>query len=134
MHRFQWISEYPLFAFSARVLSVRNYDHKYSLYTSPVCWAIAYYFAEKKSGTKLAKSKLELLSTHITTLPITDTQTKAAFADKKALDFEDGMQYYTALHGGCEAIITENKKDFYFSTLPVYSSKEFIENRIMKGL
>jgi predicted nucleic acid-binding protein len=42
-------------------------------------------------------------------------------------DFEDGMEFYAAESHGCQAIITEDISDFYFSTIPVYSSQSFIE-------
>lgn len=52
--------EYPLFSWSSRVLSLT--DRKlFKLYASPICLAIAFYFAEKKSGTTVAKSKIAML-------------------------------------------------------------------------
>jgi predicted nucleic acid-binding protein len=41
--------EYPLFNWSARVLSLHG-NHNIQLFTSPLCLAIAFYFATKKSG------------------------------------------------------------------------------------
>jgi predicted nucleic acid-binding protein len=39
--------EYPLFSQTARILSLA--DRKgFQIYTSPICLAIAFYFAEKK--------------------------------------------------------------------------------------
>ena len=43
--------EYPLFSYSSRIVSLA--DHKnFNVYTSPVCLAIAFYFAEKLRGRK----------------------------------------------------------------------------------
>jgi predicted nucleic acid-binding protein len=52
--------EYPLFTYSARILSLSD-NPKFTVYTSPICLAIAYYFAEKKSGALAAKKKIEIL-------------------------------------------------------------------------
>ena len=41
-------------------------------------------------------------------------------------DFEDGIQYYTALEAQCELIVTRNLKDFKKSTIPVMSPKEYL--------
>lgn len=41
-------------------------------------------------------------------------------------DFEDAIQYYTALDGQLEIIITRNVNDFKKSTLPVKTAGEFI--------
>ena len=48
------------------------------------------------------------------------------FAD----DFEDALQYQTAINGACDCIITRNQKDFEFSSIPVYSPSEFLANNL----
>ena len=43
-------------------------------------------------------------------------------------DFEDAIQYCSALMGKCECIITRNKKDFIsFSQIPIFTPIEFLE-------
>lgn len=42
-------------------------------------------------------------------------------------DFEDGIQYYTAIENGMDIIITRNKKDFKISNLPVLTAGEFLK-------
>lgn len=39
--------EYPLFSYAARILSLAN-NRKFTVYTTPTCLAIAFYFAKKK--------------------------------------------------------------------------------------
>lgn len=41
-------------------------------------------------------------------------------------DFEDAMQYYSAIRENADCIITRNKKDFIESQIPVYEPDEFI--------
>jgi hypothetical protein len=41
-------------------------------------------------------------------------------------DFEDAIQYYTALENEVDAIITRNLNDFKTSKLPVFTAKEFL--------
>lgn len=41
-------------------------------------------------------------------------------------DFEDAVQYFSALHLKCEFIITRNKKDFKNSEIPVLTPSEFL--------
>ena len=43
-----------------------------------------------------------------------------------ATDFEDGLQYQAAVSGGCDCIITRNKKDFTFAKIPVLTPMDFI--------
>jgi predicted nucleic acid-binding protein len=48
--------EYPLFTYSSRILSLID-SKRFRVYTSPICLAIAFYFAEKKCGNKIALQK-----------------------------------------------------------------------------
>ena len=42
-------------------------------------------------------------------------------------DYEDAVQYATALTGKCDCIITRNGRDFPFATIPVLSPQEFLQ-------
>jgi len=120
--------EYPLFSDAARVLSLTD-NKRFKVYTSPVCLAIAFYFAEKKSGSELAKKKISLL---ISSIEIASTDVDAVrktVKNKSVLDFEDGLEYYSALGADCKVIITENKEDFYFSEIEVLNSQEFLKRK-----
>ena len=45
-----------------------------------------------------------------------------------AKDFEDMLQYQCAVSGGCDVILTNNKKDFVdFCQLPLYTAQEFVD-------
>ena len=47
--------------------------------------------------------------------------------DTPCKDFEDMLQYQCAVAGGCDVIITNNKKDFAeFSQLPLYTAEEYL--------
>ena len=122
--------EYPLFSYSARIVSLAD-NKKFTVYTSPICLAIAFYFAEKKSGTQLAKKKIEIL---VDKLSITDVGKKEilqSLQNKKVDDFEDGLEYYAAESSNCDAIITEDINDFYFSSTPVFNSRSFLEKHLI---
>lgn len=121
--------EYPVFTYSSRVLSLAEAS-KYRFYTSPICLAIAYYFAEKKCGNAQARHKIDLLISklHITT--VNDKTVIDTNNNKRIHDFEDGLQYYSALHSGCKCIVTEDLNDFYFSEIEVLTSRQFLENHV----
>jgi predicted nucleic acid-binding protein len=122
--------EYPLFPLSARVLSLSE-NSKYQVYTSPLCLAIAYYFAEKKSGKSMAKKKLALLAQNLRITKLNEETTRQA-AKSNMDDFEDALQYYSALDSKCECIITENTKDFYKCDLEVLDCEQFLSSRVMR--
>ena len=122
--------EYPLFSYSARIVSLAD-NKKFRVYTSPICLAIAFYFAEKKSGSQMAKRKIEIL---VDKLAITDVGKKEvlqSLQNKKVNDFEDGLEYYASVSSNCDAIITEDINDFYFSSIPVLNSKAFTEKHML---
>lgn len=117
--------EYPLFNWSARILSLNN-KHNIQLFTSPLCLAIAFYFATKKSGEVVAKKKIELLCQNIGITTVNQEITENALSNQKIMDFEDGLQYYSALNQKCDCIITEDQFDFYFSEIEVSGCEAFI--------
>ena len=47
----------------------------------------------------------------------------------KAADFEDAVQYCSAMKANADCILTRNLKDFTFSLLPVYTAREYLERR-----
>jgi predicted nucleic acid-binding protein len=116
--------EYPLFSYSSRILSLDPQSIK--VYTSPICLAIAFYFAGKKCGTKLAKSKIGLLISHIHIAEANKEGVLLAAQNKAIEDFEDGLEYYAALDAGCSCIVTEDIDDFYFSEIEVLSAEQFL--------
>lgn len=122
--------EYPIFSYAARIVSLTN-NKKFTVYTSPICLAIAFYYAEKKSGTSLAKEKIKLLSSNLLITKMDSKEVAAALTNKKVNDFEDGLKYYAAKNNNCEVIITEDKNDFYFSEIEVLGSKDFLEKYLL---
>jgi predicted nucleic acid-binding protein len=117
--------EYPLFTYAARIVSLAD-NKKFTVYTSPVCLAIAFYFAEKKSGTQLAKQKIKLLSEKLLITTVGKNEVLSALDNKQVNDFEDGIEYYAAINNKCEVIITEDTSDFYFADIKVAKAQDFL--------
>jgi len=117
--------EYPLFTHASRVLSWIT-ANRHEPVTTSVSLAITYYFAEKKHGTVSAKERIALLAGHLIIADCGKTEVIQAATEKKVKDFEDGLQYFAALHAGCSCFVTENVKDFYFSKIEVLTAKDFL--------
>lgn len=118
--------EYPVFTYAARILSLAG-KPSYKVFTSPLCLAIAFYFAEKKSGAKAAKEKIKILSSHIDVTDITADAVEKAVANKKIIDFEDGLEYYSAMAAKCDVIVTEDTRDYFFSEIDIRTADSFFE-------
>ncbi|HSV10907.1 MAG TPA: PIN domain-containing protein [Hanamia sp.] len=123
--------EYPLFTTTARILSLAD-KKGFLLYTSPVCLAITFYFAEKKFKSKKAKNKIQILSEHINITSVDDNAVSETLKNRAINDFEDGLEYYSALEKNCNCIITEDVDDFYFSKIEVLKSEEFFKKYCLK--
>lgn len=118
-------NEYPQFTFCSRIMSLCD-DKRFDVYTSPLCLAIAFYFAEKKSGKTLAGKKINLIADKIRMTTMNEEVVKKTISNKSISDFEDGLEYYSALQSRCRCIITSNGKDFYFSELEVLNAQDFL--------
>ena len=117
--------EYPLYPLASRILSLCE-NPRYLIYTSPVCLAIAFYFSEKKSGNSLARQKIAQLSSRIQATTTDQDVVNQTIRHKQVHDFEDGLEYFSAMNAGCQVIVTEDKGDFYFSEIVVMNCEEFL--------
>lgn len=77
----------------------------------------------KIKESRLIIGKFKVL---VNSFELNDKIIELALNDHNFKDFEDGIQYYTALESQCEMIITRNQKDFKNSLLPVFSPNEYI--------
>ncbi|MBE0653000.1 MAG: PIN domain-containing protein [Bacteroidales bacterium] len=118
--------EYPLFSYASRILSLHEKDG-FNLFTSPLCLAISFYFAGKKSGEKIANKKIKLLASHINIAETGRDTIIKTIQNKKIHDFEDGLEYYSAIQAGCQLIVTENTEDFYFSEIKLMTCSQFFK-------
>jgi predicted nucleic acid-binding protein len=118
--------EFPTFPFSSRIISLADRTD-FQFFTSPIFLAIAFYFAEKKSGSVTAKRKIDILASKIGISPLTPSAVKLALENKRINDLEDGLEYYAALESGCQAITTEDSDDYYFSEIDVFDCEGFLE-------
>ena len=90
------------------------------LYTSVLSIANLAYILRKALYQSLNK-----LSNRLNISPMTQESFERALL-LEASDFEDALQYYSALQADCEVIVTRNKKDFKFSEITVSSPDEFL--------
>ena len=122
--------EYPLFTYASRIMSLAD-NKQFEVYTSPLCLAIAFYFAEKKNK-KTAKQKIKLLGSNLSIAGVDDACVQKTLQNAAVDDFEDGLEYYAAAESKCKCIITEDKNDFYFSEIEVLNCEGFF-NKYLAG-
>ncbi len=84
----------------------------------------------RQTNPKSAKEILRKLRLIINIFPLDDKIIGLALNDNSFSDFEDGLQYFTALENNQDLIITRNLKDFKNSGLPVMTARQFLEMKI----
>ncbi|MFN2458198.1 MAG: type II toxin-antitoxin system VapC family toxin [Chitinophagaceae bacterium] len=123
--------EYPLFTYTSRILSLAG-SKDFQVFTSPICLAIAFYFAEKKVSSGKAKEKIRLLCNHLMIAESSASSVNKTLENRTILDFEDGLEYYAAIENKCRCIITEDTNDFHFSEIEVLKSEDFFVKYMKK--
>ncbi len=124
-------NEYPRFGACARVLSLAD-DKRFEVYTSPLCLAIGAYFAEKKSGKKLARKKISVLAEKLEVTTMGPKAVERTMADARITDIEDGFQYFSAVDAGCACIVTYDRGDWKFAAMEVLAPEDFLLKHAVK--
>lgn len=86
-------------------------------------------FLLHRYGKEQVHEMLQRLSSGVEVLPMDAVQFHKAMAYGPVRDFEDMMQYQCAASGGCEVIVTGDRKGFEgYSALPVMTAAEFLQS------
>ncbi len=100
-------------------------EQEVKLYISSLTFANTHYLLSKELNSNEARKVLIKFKLLVSILPLNDKILELALSSDFN-DFEDGIQYYTALENKLNIIITRNKKDFKTSTLPVLTAREYL--------
>ncbi|MEM0519534.1 MULTISPECIES: type II toxin-antitoxin system VapC family toxin [Aequorivita] len=96
---------------------------------SALTFANTNYILTKLKSAKEAREILRKFKILVEILSLDEKITQLALSDDNFFDFEDGLQYYSALENHIDVIITRNKKDFKNSKIPVLTAKEFLAKK-----
>ncbi len=116
----------PFFEEAAELFSLAD-KKQVELSVSSLTIANTSYALLRQMDSKKAKSVLRKLRLILKILTLDDKIIGLALNDDNFSDFEDGLQYFTAIEDEQELIITRNLKDFKNSKLPTMTAKQFIE-------
>lgn len=111
-------------------IRVFNASRRFQYATSSLSIANAYYFVAKTYNARQAKSDFEEICNHLKILNVKESAIHAALEMlfDRFNDFGAAVHYNSCLENNMECIITRNGKDFSNASLPVYSSKLFLEH------
>ena len=99
---------------------------QFRAFVTPVIIANTYYILRRHATHLYVVERLQILLHTISVLAMDQKQVLAAL-DSKFTDFEDALQYFSAVNSNkIDAIITRNIKDFKKSALPVFTPQEYL--------
>jgi len=103
-------------------------DRTIQAYTSPVIIANIFYILNKHLGRKKAIQSLIKLKSLVKVLNCGDRVIELALSSDFK-DFEDAIQYYTALENNIDILITRNVKDYKTANITISTPLEYIKSR-----
>lgn len=113
---------------SAKILTLAD-KKKIKIFISPTSIANSFYILSRFERPKIVLEKIRKFKL-LCTISIMDDEVieKAINSDFK--DFEDSMQYYSALATNCDILITRNEKDFKNALIPVMNPENYLKTII----
>lgn len=111
---------------SAKILTLA--DKKIiKVYTSPTTIANTFYILSKTENQKKVLEKLRKFKLVCNISTMNDEVIEKAI-NSNFKDFEDSMQYFSAIATNCEIIITRNEKDFKNALIPVLNPESYLSS------
>ena len=118
----------PFYDYSAQILTLGD-EKKVQLFTTSLAIANVYYIMRKHLGIQKAKENLRKLRIIVNVMSVNEKEVDLAL-NSELSDFEDALQYFTALNNKIDFIITRNTKDYKNPKLIVQTPQEYIESTI----
>jgi len=116
----------PFYTEAAKLFSLAD-KKKLKLSISSLYLADAHYILSKQNPEMETRNILRKFKVLVNVLPLDDKITDLAL-NSEFRDFEDAIQYYTAIENDQDIIITRNQQDFKESKIPVMTAGEFIKS------
>ena len=116
----------PFYISAARIATLAD-KRKLKINVSALSFATVGYFLTKYEGLKKTKDKLRKFKV-ISGISELDELILEKGLNSDFSDFEDALQYFSALRTECDIIITRNGKDFRKSQIPVMTPDEFLHS------
>jgi predicted nucleic acid-binding protein len=119
----------PFYTEAAELFSLAD-KKTITLSVSALSIANTHYILSKFTNDQEARRIFRNFKVIVDVLPLDDKVVDLALnSDFK--DFEDGIQYFTAIENDQKLIVTSNKSDFKASKIPVMTPAEFLKSIIV---
>jgi predicted nucleic acid-binding protein len=116
----------PFYRSVAQLFSLAD-KMKLQLCVSALTFANTNYILLKEMKLDEAKLILRKLKLLVKVISLDDKIIGLSLNDSDFKDYEDALQYYSALENGDDMIITRNLKDFQKSKIPVLTADQYLQ-------
>lgn len=114
----------PFYLNAARIATLAD-KGKIEIVVSSLSYATVSYFLTKYEGIEKTKEKLRKFKV-ISEICELDERIIEKGLNSNFQDYEDSLQYYSALRKECDILITRNEKDFKLAEISVMNPDEFL--------
>jgi len=94
-------------------------------FISALSFPNVFYLLRRAEGYNAARKGLGIMRDVFTLVPL-DSQITNQAIDSDIKDFEDAIQFFSALRVGADSLITRNPKDFPTDDVPIQTPTEFL--------
>ena len=115
----------PYYEYAAKIFSLADMK-KLTVYTTSLVVANVYYILRKAIGIEKSKEALRKLRLLVKIISVEEREVDLAL-NSSFSDFEDALQYYTAVKHGMETLLTRNIKDYKERDLIIQTPEQFIK-------
>jgi predicted nucleic acid-binding protein len=116
----------PHYQFSARLFSMAD-EGELKLYVSSLSFSNLNYILSKQFSAIQARKKLLTFKTLVTVLSVSEKSVDLAL-NSDFNDFEDALQYFTALEFKISTLLTRNLKDFKKADISVLTAEQYLKS------
>jgi len=116
----------PFYLTSAKIATLAD-KRKIEIVVSALSYATVSYFLTKYEGIEKTKDKLRKFKV-ISKICELDEKIIEKGLNSNFSDYEDSLQYFSALRMECDILITRNGKDFKGVRIPVMTPDEFLNS------
>jgi len=116
----------PFYRSAAQLFSLAD-KMKLQLCVSALSFANINYILLKEKKPEEARLILRKLKLLVEVISLDDRIIGLSLNDVDFKDYEDALQYYSALENGANVIITRNLKDFQKSKIPVLTAEQYLQ-------
>lgn len=117
----------PFYRHAAELFSIADRS-EIKIFVSSLSFSNLNYILSKQYSSIQARKILMKFKTLVTVLSVSDKVVELALlSDFK--DFEDALQYFTALENDVNILLTRNLKDYKSAEIPIMTAEQFLKSR-----